>query len=65
MALAGIAGVCSSGVLFRARESGSNGASLVQYSGLRPSDNMPIASTRPRPSWFISTRGKNLWFSNF
>uniref|UniRef100_A0A2N9FF23 3-oxoacyl-[acyl-carrier-protein] synthase I, chloroplastic n=1 Tax=Fagus sylvatica TaxID=28930 RepID=A0A2N9FF23_FAGSY len=56
MALAGIAGVCSSGVLFRARESGSNGATLVQYSGLRPSDNMPIASTRPRPSWFISTR---------
>ena len=57
--MAGIAaGISSSGVLLRARESGSNGASFVQYSGLRPTANMPIASTRPSASWLISTRGK-------
>ncbi|XP_075652156.1 3-oxoacyl-[acyl-carrier-protein] synthase I, chloroplastic-like [Castanea sativa] len=55
--MAGIAaGISSSSVLLRARESGSNGASLVQYSGLRPSENMPIVSTRPSASWLISTR---------
>lgn len=59
------AGISSSGVLLRARESGSNGASLVQYSGPRPSDNMPIASTRPSASWLISTRGKILRFPSF
>ena len=63
--MAGIAaGISSSGVL-RARESGSNAASLVQYSGLRPSANMPIASIRPIASWLISTRGKIQWFPSF
>lgn len=64
--MAGIAaGISSSGVLLRARESGSNGASLVQYSGLRPNENMAIASSRPSASWLISTRGKILWFPSF
>ncbi|KAG2680827.1 hypothetical protein I3843_11G116500 [Carya illinoinensis] len=53
--MAGIAGTCSSGVLLRARESGGNGASLVQYSGLRPGNSMQTAQTRQRSSWFIST----------
>lgn len=53
--MAAISGSCSSGVLFRGRESGSNGASVVQYSGLRPVDNMQMASTRTKLNGFIST----------
>lgn len=45
-----MAGACSSGVLFRARESGNSGASLAQYTGLRPGYNtFQRASMRPAP----------------
>lgn len=37
--MAGMAAACSSGVMFRARELGSNGASLFQYRGLRTGEN--------------------------
>lgn len=54
--MAGIAGAaCSSNVLFGSREVGSDGASLAQYRGLRPVENMQLAPTGRRPSGSIST----------
>lgn len=63
--MAGMAAACSSGVMFRARESGSSRASLFQYRGLRPGENsMQMASASPRLGWFISSPGKCQSFSN-
>ncbi|OMP02891.1 hypothetical protein COLO4_10735 [Corchorus olitorius] len=43
---------CSSGLLFRNREAAgnSNGASLVQYNGLRAVESVQLASTRTKPA---------------
>jgi hypothetical protein len=63
--MAGMAAACSSGVMVRARESGSSRASLFQYRGLRPGENsMQMASASPRLGWFISSPGKCQSFSN-
>ncbi|KAF5460528.1 hypothetical protein F2P56_020392 [Juglans regia] len=48
--MAAIAGNVPSGALFRAKLSGDNGISLVQFNGLRPGDNMQTGSRRPRSS---------------
>ncbi|XWS48783.1 hypothetical protein CRYUN_Cryun13aG0106000 [Craigia yunnanensis] len=49
--MAGIAtGACSSGLLFRNREAGGNGASLAQYNGLRSVESMQLASTGTKPN---------------
>ncbi|KAL3609770.1 hypothetical protein D5086_000790 [Populus alba] len=54
--MAGIAGAaCSSNVLFGSREVGSDGASLAQFRGLRPVENMQLAPTGSEPSGSIST----------
>ncbi|KAJ7010448.1 3-oxoacyl-[acyl-carrier-protein] synthase I [Populus alba x Populus x berolinensis] len=54
--MAGIAGAaCSSDVLFGSREVGSDGASLAQFRGLRPVENMQLAPTGSEPSGSIST----------
>lgn len=58
--MAGIAGTCSSGVLFRSRDSGGNGFSLGQHIGLRAGDSIQTASTKPRSSRFVCTPGNKL-----
>jgi 3-oxoacyl-[acyl-carrier-protein] synthase II len=64
--MAGIAGAaCSSNVLFGSREVGSDGASLAQYRGLRPVENMQLAPTGRRPSGSISTSGMSLSVLHF
>ena len=60
--MAGIAtGAFSSGLLFRNRDAGGNGASLAQYSGLRAVENVQLASTGTKPNGFISSSG--IWLS--
>ncbi|RVX04109.1 3-oxoacyl-[acyl-carrier-protein] synthase I, chloroplastic [Vitis vinifera] len=49
--MAAFAGICSSGVRFRGKESGS----LAQYHGLRPVESKKMASAMVRPSGSISS----------
>lgn len=59
--MAGIAGVaCSSNVLFRSREMGSHEASMAQYNGLRPVENMQMAPVGSKPSGSISSPAPKL-----
>lgn len=51
--MAAFAGICSSGVRFRGKESGS----LAQYHGLRPVESKKMASAMVRPSGSISSPG--------
>ncbi|XP_058100491.1 3-oxoacyl-[acyl-carrier-protein] synthase I, chloroplastic-like [Magnolia sinica] len=52
-----MAGSCSSSMVFGNRELGGNGASLFQYSGLRPLEKMQVASSALKnPSGFIPSR---------
>lgn len=41
-----LSGSCSSRLLLRDREAGSNGASLAQYNGLKAVDTMHLPSSR-------------------
>lgn len=52
--MATIAGTCSSSVLFRSQEIGSNRASLAQYNGLRPLENMQLAPPGSKSIGFLS-----------
>ncbi|KAI6702030.1 hypothetical protein NL676_011166 [Syzygium grande] len=53
--MAGIAGTCSAGLLFKGRESGANGAaSLVQYNGLRRVEDVHVAPPRKKLAGVIS-----------
>jgi len=59
--MAGVAGAaCSSNVLFRSREVRNHGASMAQYNGLRPVENMQMAPTGSKPSGSVSTSGMSL-----
>ncbi|KAK2991437.1 hypothetical protein RJ640_019083 [Escallonia rubra] len=53
--MAGMAATCSSGLIFRTKESGSGGASLLQYNGLRAVESKQVASAGHRPNGFICT----------
>ena len=59
--MACMAGSCSasssSGVVFRGREVGGNGALLAHYNGLRPMENMHVASSGTKSSGFVSSSG--------
>lgn len=63
--MASIAGACSSNVLFRSREVGSNGVFLGHYNGLRPVENMQMASAAIKPNGFNSTSGLSLLVFHF
>ncbi|XP_030530333.1 3-oxoacyl-[acyl-carrier-protein] synthase I, chloroplastic-like [Rhodamnia argentea] len=57
--MAGVAGTCSAGLLFKGRESGANGAaSLMQYSGLRPVENVHVAPSRSNLAGVISASAR-------
>ncbi|PON68990.1 3-oxoacyl-[acyl-carrier-protein] synthase [Trema orientale] len=56
--MAAVTGSCSSGVLFRAREAGGNGAFWAQYSGLRPGENVHMDSAGTRPNGFVSSSAR-------
>ncbi|KAL6280620.1 hypothetical protein ACE6H2_017501 [Prunus campanulata] len=55
--MAGIAGPCSSGVLFRAREAGGsiNGASMAQFDGLRQVESMHMPVNGNKSNGFAFT----------
>ncbi|CAL5433440.1 unnamed protein product [Camellia sinensis] len=53
--MAGIAGTCSSSLVLKAKESSNNGASLLQYNGLRAVESKQVPSAGCRPNGFIST----------
>lgn len=59
--MAAFAGICSSGVRFRGKESGS----LAQYHGLRPVESKKMASAMVRPSGSISSPGGFFSFLHF
>lgn len=63
--MAGIAtSPCSSGVLFRAKEGGGNGAFLAHYNGLRPVESMQVMSAGTNSRGFISAPG-SFWILVF
>ncbi|KAF5935381.1 hypothetical protein HYC85_026510 [Camellia sinensis] len=53
--MAGIAGACSAGLVFKTEEACNSGASLFQYNGLRPVESKQATSVRSRTNGFIST----------
>lgn len=55
--MAAMAGTCSSSLIFRNGETGGNGASMLQYNGLRPMENKQAASNGTKPNGFISSSG--------
>ncbi|KAL3499204.1 hypothetical protein ACH5RR_038297 [Cinchona calisaya] len=46
--MASIAGTCSSGSILKSADSGRNGTSLFQYSGLRAVDSFKVNSSKPK-----------------
>lgn len=57
--MAGIAGTCSAGLLFKGREAGASGAaSLVQYNGLRPVENVHVAPPRSNHAGVVSASAR-------
>lgn len=55
--MAGIAATCSSGLILKTKESRTNGASLLQYSGLKAVGSKQVASAGYKPNGSISTSG--------
>ena len=55
--MAGIAGTCSTGLVFKTKESCSNKASLFQHNGLRAVEKKQLGSSGFKPNRFISTSG--------
>lgn len=55
--MASIATTCSSGLIFRAKESSSNVASIPQFNGLRAVDGKQVASFGSKSNGSISTSG--------
>ncbi|KAM7491500.1 hypothetical protein LguiA_034421 [Lonicera macranthoides] len=53
--MASIAATCSSGLIFRAKESSSNGASMPQFNGLRAVDSKQVVSFGSKSNGSIST----------
>lgn len=49
------AGTCSSGSILKSAESGRNGSSLFQYTGLKAVDSFKLDSSKPKG--FISRSG--------